>query len=206
MRSKVAANVRRVLCVFPTYAPSFGTFSHAFRLVGAKAFMPPQGLLLIANYLPQNWLVRFIDENIARVTPAAFEWADVIFITGMHIQTAQILDIHRRAKTAGKVTVLGGPSVSAAPESYPDIDYLHIGELGDATDRLIGQLDRSVAPPEGQGRFITQTRLSLTDFRFPRTTSFGSMSIFSARCNFHPAARTNASSATSPIYTAACRE
>ena len=168
MRSKVAAdNVRRVLCVFPTYAPSFGTFSHAFRLVGAKAFMPPQGLLLIANYLPQNWLVRFVDENIARVTPADFQWADVIFITGMHIQTVQIRDIHRRAKAAGKVTVLGGPSVSAAPESYPDIDYLHIGELGDATDRLIGHLDRSVAPPEGQMRFITQTRLSLADFPIP---------------------------------------
>jgi hopanoid C-2 methylase len=46
MRSPIAAqNVRRVLCVFPAYAPAFGTFSHALRLVGAKAFMPPQGLL-----------------------------------------------------------------------------------------------------------------------------------------------------------------
>jgi hypothetical protein len=62
----IVRNVRRVLCVFPAYAPAFGTFSHALRLVGAKAFMPPQGLLLIANYLPDSWLVRLIDENIAR--------------------------------------------------------------------------------------------------------------------------------------------
>ncbi len=168
MRSSVKAkNIRHVLCVFPPYAPSFGTFSHAFRLVGAKAFMPPQGLLLIANYLPDSWPVRFIDENMNPATAADLAWADVVFITGMHIQTAQIRDIHRRAKAAGKVTVLGGPSVSAAPEVYPDIDYLHIGELGDATDHLIAQLDRSIAPPDVQMRFQTGHRLALVDFPIP---------------------------------------
>jgi hopanoid C-2 methylase len=50
----IARNIRRVLCVFPAYAPSFGTFSHAFSLTGAKAFMPPQGLLLIASYSPES--------------------------------------------------------------------------------------------------------------------------------------------------------
>jgi hypothetical protein len=99
----IVRNVRRVLCVFPAYAPAFGTFSHALRLVCAKAFMPPQGLLLIANYLPDSWLVRLIDENIARAAPADFEWADVVFVTGMHIQAAQIHDIRNRAKAAGKV-------------------------------------------------------------------------------------------------------
>lgn len=40
---------RRILCVFPAYTPSFGTFAHAYPLMGGvKAFMPPQGLLLIA--------------------------------------------------------------------------------------------------------------------------------------------------------------
>ena len=58
-------NRRRVLCVFPHYTPSFGTFHHAYRLMkGVRAFMPPQGLLLIAAYMPEEWPVRFIDENI----------------------------------------------------------------------------------------------------------------------------------------------
>ena len=48
------ANRRRVLCIFPAYTPSFGTFSHAYRLMhGVRAFMPPQGLLLIAAYMPR---------------------------------------------------------------------------------------------------------------------------------------------------------
>src|ERR1700674_3853627 len=114
MRTSVSVkNVRRVLCVFPAYAPSFGTFSHAYKLMpGVRAFMPPQGLLLIAAYLPAEWPVRIVDENIGRASAADLEWADVVLLSGMHIQAPQIRDIHARAKAAGKVVVLGGPSVS----------------------------------------------------------------------------------------------
>jgi hopanoid C-2 methylase len=168
MRSNLeAASQRHVLCVFPAYAPAFGTFSHAFRLVGAKAFMPPQGLLVIANYLPPTWNVRFIDENMQRAAPADFEWADVVFVSGMHIQAAEINDICRRAKACGKVTALGGPSVSAAPEKYPDFDYLHIGELGAATDYLIARVAATLDPPPRQIHYCSPARLALQDFPVP---------------------------------------
>ena len=76
--------------------------------------MPPQGLLLIAEYLPASWPVRFIDENIARAGASDFARADVILVSGMHVQASEIHDIAKRAKTAGKTVVLGGPSVSGA--------------------------------------------------------------------------------------------
>ena len=168
MRTPVQTTTqRRVLCIFPAYAPAFGTFSHAFRLVGAKAFMPPQGILLIANYLPPSWPVRFIDENMQRAQSTDFEWADIVLVTGMHIQAAEIHDICRRAKSFGKATALGGPSVSAAPEKYPDYDYLHIGELGEATDNLIARIDAVLAPPPGQIRYESAKRLPLSDFPYP---------------------------------------
>ena len=129
--------------------------------------MPPQGLLLIAHYLPESWSVRFIDENMSRTRAADFAWADAVFVTGMHIQAPQIHDIGKRAREAGKVTVLGGPSVSASPEAYPDYDYLHLGELGDATEELLARLDQSVARPPQQARFATRERLALTDFPYP---------------------------------------
>ena len=92
-------NKRRVLCVFPTYTPSFGTFQHAYKLMyRVKAFMPPQGLLLIAAYMPESWPVRFVDENIKPATDADLAWADVVLVTGMHIQAEQIRDIQRRAQ------------------------------------------------------------------------------------------------------------
>lgn len=160
---------RNVLCVFPAYAPSFGTFAHAFAFVpGVRAFMPPQGLLIVAAYLPETWQVRFIDENIEPAERSDFDWADVVFISGMHIQSAQIRDIQRRAKSCGKLTVLGGSAVSSSPETYPEFDYLHIGEIGDATDRLIAVLEVSVEPAPAQQRFETLERLPLSSFPLPR--------------------------------------
>ncbi|MFL5085430.1 MAG: B12-binding domain-containing radical SAM protein [Xanthobacteraceae bacterium] len=161
-------NERRVLCIFPAYAPAFGTFSHAYPLMWrVRAFMPPQGLLVIAAYVPEQWSIRFVDENLDPTTAGDLAWADVVFVSGMHVQAPQIRDIIRRAKSAGKATVLGGPSVSAAPEMYPDADYLHIGELGDGTDALIAKLDHSTAPPATQVRFETKERLPLYDFPIP---------------------------------------
>src|SRR5262249_32544230 len=70
----VPTRSRRILCVFPEYAKSFGTFQHAYPLFGGRvrAFMPPQGLLVIAAYIPESWEVRFVDENSGRATDADF--------------------------------------------------------------------------------------------------------------------------------------
>jgi hypothetical protein len=55
MRAEGIETVRRILCVFPRYTSSFGTFEYSYPLTdGVQAFMPPQGLLLIAAYLPAN--------------------------------------------------------------------------------------------------------------------------------------------------------
>ena len=52
---------------------------------GVKAFMPPQGMLVIAAYLPRDWQVRFVDENIAPARDSDYRWADVVFMSGMHV-------------------------------------------------------------------------------------------------------------------------
>src|SRR3989337_778929 len=111
-------NRRRVLCVYPTYARSFGTFQYSYPFFGGRvrAFMPPQGLLAVAAYVPESWEVRFIDENSRRATAADFRWAEAVFVSGMHIQRAQIQDITRRAHAHERVVVVGGPSVSGCPE------------------------------------------------------------------------------------------
>jgi hopanoid C-2 methylase len=166
--SPTTRNTRHILCVFPAYTPSFGTFSHAYHLFGrVRAFMPPQGLLVIAAYMPEAWPVRFVDENIAPASAEDFAWADVVFVSGMHIQAPQIHDIAERAKAAGKVVALGGPSVSGAPEMYPEFDYIHVGEIGDGTDKLIATLDADCVPPAGQIRFDTAERLPMPDFPVP---------------------------------------
>ncbi len=161
-------NTRNVLCVFPRYTPSFGTFHHAYALLGGvRAFMPPQGLLLIANYLPGSWGVRFVDENSRPATEDDFRWADAVFVSGMHVQRRQIEDIVHRAHAFGLPAVVGGPSVSGCPEFYPDADLLHVGELGDATDRVIEWVDRRGGRPDRQLVFATAERLPLAAFPIP---------------------------------------
>lgn len=164
----IPQNQRRILCVFPKYSPSFGTFNNAYPLLGSvKAFMPPQGILVVAAYLPQEWEVRFVDENIRSAKPTDYRWADAVIVSGMHIQRSQINRINEMAHRYGKLTAIGGPSVSGCPEYYPDFDLLHIGELGDATDRMIEYMDLHTDRPSQQIRFETTERLPLNEFPIP---------------------------------------
>jgi radical SAM superfamily enzyme YgiQ (UPF0313 family) len=168
MLAEDESGARRILCVFPRYAPSFGSFEYAYPLTdGVRAFMPPQGLLVIAAILPADWQVRFIDENIEPARTEDFLWADAVFVSGMHVQKPQIQGIRRRAQALDRTVVLGGSSVSACPESYPEFDYLHVGELGDATDELIARLARDPSRPPRQIVLTTRERRQLADFPIP---------------------------------------
>ena len=161
-------HTRRVLCLFPEYAWSFATFNYAFPLMGSvKAFMPPQGILLIAALAPARWEIRFIDENVQPATEDDLRWADAVFTTGMHLQREQIRDVIVRAHRAGKCVVLGGPSASSAPEWYPEADLIHCGEVGDATRRLFELIDR--APVRLSQPLILRTveRLAMTEWPMP---------------------------------------
>jgi radical SAM superfamily enzyme YgiQ (UPF0313 family) len=163
-----ACNRRKILCVFPAYSPSFGTFEYAYALRGGtRAFMPPQGLLVVATYLPSSWEVRFVDENIRAARDADYAWADAILVSGMHVQREHIIAIGRRAHRLGKPAALGGPSVSGDPALYGEFDYLHIGELGDGTDRLIALIDGDPHRPRAQIRCETRERVALTEFPVP---------------------------------------
>ncbi|HET9075719.1 MAG TPA: radical SAM protein [Acidimicrobiales bacterium] len=158
---------RRVLAVFPRYAPSFGTMEHAFPIAAVKAFMPPQGLLVLAAYLPSEWEVRIVDENVRALTDPDLAWADVVMVTGMHVQRAGISEILHRARASRTLSVLGGPSVSASPEWYGAADIIHLGEIGDATDALIRRLESDVSPGPVQERFVTRDRLDMDRMPVP---------------------------------------
>src|SRR5256885_16966293 len=77
---------RRILCVYPVYARSFGTFQHAYPFFGGRvrAFMPPQGLLAVAAYLPEAWGGRLVDENSHPAAGGDFRWGDAGFRSGIH--------------------------------------------------------------------------------------------------------------------------
>lgn len=100
IETAAATTPRRVLCVFPRYAPSLGSLEFAYGITGtSRAFMPPQGpLIIIAAALPEGWEARFVDENISCAKHSDFKWADVVFVSGMHVQRRHIDGRRRSAK------------------------------------------------------------------------------------------------------------
>ena len=201
-------NERRVLCVFPHYTPAFGTFNHAYRLMkGVRAFMPPQGLLLIAAYMPQAWPVRFIDENIRTGDRRRFRLGRRR-AGQRHARPGAADPRHRRrARTPpARSSCWAGRRCRPRRRCIPTIDYLHIGELGDATDQLIARLDESVARPAAQLRFETKDRLPLQEFPDPGLRSHPAQELPDADAAvLERAVPISASSATSPTSTAGSR-
>jgi radical SAM superfamily enzyme YgiQ (UPF0313 family) len=161
-------NRRKILCIFSRYTKTFGTFHYAYEFFpDTVAFMPPQGLLTVASYLPKSWEVRFVDENVRIPTDEEYAWCDAVFASGMHVQKKHLANIAARAHEHGKVAVIGGPSVSACPDYYPTFDILHVGEMGDATDQVIAHLDRDLSRPKDQVVYTTESRVALDDFPIP---------------------------------------
>ena len=117
-----------------------------------------------------HWQVRFVDENIRPASAERFRLGRR-GLRQRHARPAPPDPRHRAAapRLPARSIVLGGPSVSACPELYPDFDYLHIGELGDATDALIAAPRRRTAraPPRADALLTTAERLPLTEFPLP---------------------------------------
>ena len=134
---------------------------------GRRTVMPPLGLLTFAGCLPSDWPVRLIDENVQPLAEADLRWADVVALSGMHPQRRRIQEILRQANALGKLTVLGGPSVSITPECYPQANLLHIGELGDGTAQLLDFLGTGPGKPARQLVFETGEKTPLDEQPLP---------------------------------------
>ena len=138
---------RNILCVFPRYAPSFGTFEYAYPLtdgvtrVHAAARSPGHRGRASEDLESPLRRRKHGPRDVPLISPGPMRSSSAECIS-----SAAGWRTFAKARTPlGKVVVLGGPSVSACPELYPGFDYLHVGELGDATDALIGALGRDVS-------------------------------------------------------------
>ena len=171
MRTRYSpSHVRRILCVYPRYARSFGTFQHAYPFFGGRVARvhaapgAPRGRRVPARVVGGALRGR---ELACRPPPTTSGGRTRCSCPGCTSSARRSrTSPGARTRTTGSV-VVGGPSVSGCPEYYPDADILHLGELGDATDRLIEYLDRDPARPPQQLRFETEERLPLADFPTP---------------------------------------
>jgi radical SAM superfamily enzyme YgiQ (UPF0313 family) len=118
----------KILLVNPEIPSTFWSFRHALKFIEKKSSEPPLGLLTVAAILPEDWEKRLIDMNVEKLSDTDLQWADYVFITGMHIQRDSFLNVVSRCKDLQKKVVAGGPMCTMEKEQFTHIDYLILNE------------------------------------------------------------------------------
>jgi radical SAM superfamily enzyme YgiQ (UPF0313 family) len=137
----------RVLLVWPRFPPSFWGFEGMIELLPEKSVMPPLGLITVAALCPAEWELRLIDRAFADVSDEDLERADLVFVSAMHAQRADLRAVLQRAREAGCRTIIGGPYASSQPDALlPYADHVVVGEVETAFDSIRRSLESGFAP------------------------------------------------------------
>src|SRR6266568_2470528 len=106
--------------------------------------MPPLGLITVAALFPKNWTIRLSDRAFDKLLDADILWADLVMISGMHVQKTDIIDILARARRLGRRTMVGGPS--SEPEALLILDdHVVVSEPDEVFDRIATDLETGLA-------------------------------------------------------------
>lgn len=179
----------RILLIYPLFPQSFWSFDKAVELIGRKVSLPPLGLITVAAILPQTWEFRLIDRNVTPETEADWEWADLVILSGMIVQKADMLHLIQEAKRRGKLVAAGGPFLTSTPEYAQEagIDFLILDEGEITLPQFVEALERGetsgVFRSNGEKPDVTTTpipRYDLLDL-----SAYTDMSVqFSRGCPF----------------------
>jgi len=128
------------LLLYPRFPDTFWSFKHALRFIRKRAALPPLGLLTVAAMLPQAWIKRLVDTNVAELKDSDLAWADIVVISAMVVQQESAQQLITRCKSAGKKIVAGGPLFTGAAEQFAQVDYLVLNEAEITLPRFLEDL------------------------------------------------------------------
>ena len=138
----------KALMIWPRFPASFWTFAKIMEILPKKANQPPLGLLTVAALCPSTWELRLIDCTFEDLNESDLLWADLVMVSGMHVQKADIHAILRRARALGRRTIIGGPYASSVPEEVtPLADHVVVGEPDDVFGEIAADLEDGTARP-----------------------------------------------------------
>ncbi|HEY3418647.1 MAG TPA: DUF4070 domain-containing protein [Armatimonadota bacterium] len=118
----------KALLVYPEYPETFWSFKHALKFIAKRAVYPPLGLLTVAAMLPTDWEPRLIDMNVTPLRDEDLQWADIVLISAMSVQTPAVHEVIARSKACGKRIIAGGPLFTSLPDDFAEVDYLVLNE------------------------------------------------------------------------------
>jgi radical SAM superfamily enzyme YgiQ (UPF0313 family) len=123
----------RTLLIYPEFPKTFWSYEKILELVNRKVLLPPLGMVTVAALLPQAWPMKLVDRNVREVTEAEWDWAELVVISGMIVQKADMATQIARAKQRGLPVAVGGPFASSTPDApeleLADFKVLDEGEI-----------------------------------------------------------------------------
>lgn len=133
------------LLIYPQFPETFWSFKYALSFVGKRSAQPPLGLMTVAALLPKHWKKRLVDMNVEPLRERDLDWADVVLLSGMHIQREALAAIVERSRARGLPTVVGGPISSSVPPADLQADHVVIGEAESLIADLARDLEQGTA-------------------------------------------------------------
>lgn len=179
----------RVLLIYPLFPQTFWSYDGVLELVNRKVLFPPLGIITVAAILPQTWEFKLVDRNVRSVTEAEWEWAELVILSGMIVQSPDMLAQIREAKSRGKLVAVGGPYPTSLPHEPQSAgaDFLVLDEGEITLPLFVEALERGdrqgVIQANGEKPDVTHTpvpRYDLLELKY-----YDSMSVqFSRGCPF----------------------
>ena len=180
----------RTLLIYPEFPKTFWSYEKILELINRKVLLPPLGLVTVAALLPQSWEMKLVDRNVREVTAAEWDWAELVVISGMIVQKADMAEQIARAKARGLPVAVGGPFASSTPDApelaLADFKVLDEGEI--TLPLFVEALERG----ETSGRFTANgEKPDVTSTPVPRfdlldLNAYSEMSVqFSRGCPFN---------------------
>ena len=175
------------LLIYPQFPDTYWSFKHALKFVGKRAAQPPLGLMTVAALLPGSWKKRLVDTNVERLTERDLAWADVVLLSGMHIQREPLVAIVERCRARGLRTVVGGPIASSVPAAELKADHVVIGEAEGLIGELAHDLELGTAKPVYQAAERPEMETSpLPDLSLIKMRRYSTMTVqYSRGCPFN---------------------
>jgi radical SAM superfamily enzyme YgiQ (UPF0313 family) len=175
------------LLVYPEFPETFWSFKHALKFLGKQAAQPPLGLMTVAALLPRSWKKRLVDTNVERLRDRDLVWADVVLLSGMHIQSDSLLAIVERCQARGLRTVVGGPIASSVPAAELKADHVVIGEAESLIAGLALDLEKGTAKAVYQAAERPEMTTSpLPDLSLIKMNRYSTMAVqYSRGCPFN---------------------
>jgi radical SAM superfamily enzyme YgiQ (UPF0313 family) len=176
-----------VLLVYPEFPDTFWSFKHALKFLGKRAAQPPLGLMTVAALWPRSWKKRLIDTNVEQLRDRHLRWADVVLLSGMHIQSDSLLKIVERCRTMGLRTIIGGPIASSLSPAELKADHVVIGEAESLIADIAHDLEQGAVRPVYQAAERPEMTTSpLPDLSLIKMNRYSTMTVqYSRGCPFN---------------------